>query len=304
MKRYPEAIQAFRQALKIDPCIFDAYFLLAKIYEEQDNIAEAEKIYQEAARQRPLDYAVQNNLGIFYYRQGRQEDALEPLESVVKLNPNYFAAALNLGALYFSLNRRDDAKRMFKHSLSIETNFAALSNLGTLYFYEGLYDLAIDMFVKALKLDDRNFFIWGYLAESCHWNDPQENERSREYYKKAKTLAKEALLKKPGNNEILSELAFYYMRLNDHGEALAILDKLVAFKDLNQKIMSTIANCYEQMNDREKALKWIKAALGKGFPLAEINNNPGLSELRTAPRFREILKELNNKSIEGKSFKK
>lgn len=301
-EKYREALYAFRQALQIDPHNYEAYFLSAKIHEKKRDLEEVENIYQEAIRQRPSDYAVQNNLGLFYYHQGRYKEALEPLERVVKLNPNYFAAVINLGAVYFALNRRDEAKRMFTHSLSIKTNYVALANLGTLYFYEGLYDLAIAMFEDALDLYDRHFLIWGYLAESCYWDDPENTVRFQEHFKKAKELAKKENFKNPGNPEVLAELAFYHVRLDEYTKAVSILDEMTAPGKLSARVMSTMANGYEQMGDREKALKWIESSLERGLTMAEINNYPGLSELRSDPSFREILKKVKEKDKEGESL--
>jgi tetratricopeptide (TPR) repeat protein len=50
LQRYPEAIQAFSQAVRLDPTQPDAHFRLGRLYQTTGNTAEAKKEFAEARR--------------------------------------------------------------------------------------------------------------------------------------------------------------------------------------------------------------------------------------------------------------
>ncbi len=297
-RQYTEAVQALYRALAINSIDAEAYYWLAQNYLAQENYKEAEEIYRKAVRLRPKDSSVLNNLGAFYIRQNSHGKALEVFQEMVKQNPDYIKGLINLGSLYFYLERRDEAREMFERSLSIKPTYEAYSNLGTLYFHQGLFDLAIERFNKALALRDRDFRIWGYLAESYYWAAGKK-DKVRTSYQRAAELAEKGLNENPNDPDILSDLAFYYERLGNRARSLELLDKLVKSNILNPVVMLTIANTYEQMGRRDTALQWIDTALAKGLSLAEVENNPGLSKLRADSRYQELLQKRKDKNGES-----
>jgi serine/threonine-protein kinase len=288
VKQYDESLHAFQKALEIDPIHAEALRETARVYKALRNFDETKKAYQKAVRLRPTDSTVHNTLGVFYCQQSRWEDALKEFQEVVKLTPDFVKGLNNLGALYFYLKRRKDARQVFEHSLSIKPTYEAYSNLGTLYFHEGFYTHAIGMFKKALEKSDDDYLIRGFLAESYYWT-PKQRDKSQPNYQRAAKMAEKALEKNPNDPEILSRLASYYGRMEVRSKTLSMLERVTAIKNLTPEVMFLIANTYEQIGEREKALQWIKSALDKDFSLAEIENNPGLSELRADSRFQEIL---------------
>ncbi len=297
-KQYNESIQTFQKALGIDPIHAEALRETARVYRAMGNLKEAEKAYRKAVRLRPKDSTVHNTLGVFYYRQSRWEEALKEFQEVVNLTPNFVKGLNNLGALYFYLKRREEARQVFEHSLSIKPTYVAYSNLGTLYFYEGLYTLAIRMFKRALEEKANDYHIWGYLADSYYWTHG-DRDKAQSNYQRAAEMAEKELEKNSDDPEILSRLASYYGRMGNRSKTLSLLERVQAIKSFIPEVMFRIADTFEQIEERGSALQWIKSALDKGFSLAEIENNPGLSDLRSDRRFREFLQ--NRKKRESKT---
>ena len=295
MNRFPEALRAFFQALKIDTVNGETLREIARVYEVQKNLEKAENAYIEATKKRPADFAAFNNLGFFYYQNSRWEDAVKAYEKSVKMNPDYFRGLFNLGGLYFYLKRWKDARDMLERSLLIKKTYRAYSNLGTLYYYQGLYELAVDRFKKALELSKEDFRIWGYLAES--YFQIGEKEKTLSNFSTAVKMAEQKLEIKPGDADILSFLASYYARMADFPHALAILKKLTAHSIQDPKIMFRIACTFEQIGKREPAVEWLKYALDKGFSLAEIESNPELGGLRSDKRCRNFLKTIKTRGV-------
>lgn len=288
MGKNDESIRIFRDALKIEPCNVEAFRSVARVHEAQGKFDEAEKIYQEIARLRPNDFNVQNYLGAFYYRQSRWQDALAAFQETVRLNPHYVGGLSNLGSLYFSLRRWRDAQHIFERLLLVIPTYETYSNLGTIYFYEGLYRDAAEMYKKALEEKDIDYQVWGNLAESFYWT-PGERDQARPYYRRAISLAEKELQGKPDDPVVISFLASYHGRLGDRSRTLSLLERLEKLKNLTPGVLFLMADAYEQVKKRDHALRWIQAALDRGYSLAEIEHNPALFNLRSDQRFREFL---------------
>lgn len=293
-KEYDKSELAFQTALKIDPVDAEALYWLARVYQDQKKSGEAEETLIRATHLRPSDYSVHNNLGVFYYNRHRHEKAVKPLRRAVTLAPDYVIGLINLGSIFYFLKRWDEARPLFEHSLSIEPTYEAYSNLGTLYFYQGLYDLSTDMFKKALEIEDSDYKIWGHLGESYYWTPGRD--QAKPCYNRAVKLAEAEIMNDPDSTEILSLLAFYYNRLGKRSESEALLKTVLAAEKINADVSLTICSIYELMGEREQALVWIKSALMKGASMAQIEHNPVLGDLRSDPRFQDILNEIDKKN--------
>jgi len=291
---YEEAIENFQKALQLDPVNSSAYREMAKTYEAMGKLKQAETTYKKAIQFRPNDWATYNNMGVFYYCRGQYQEALRQFERVVALTPDNSRGFNNLGGIYFILNLREKAKQMFKKSLEIVPNYRAYSNLGTLYFYESHYDKAARMCKKALELSDHDYRVWGALAESYYWTS--EKLRAYPIYQKAITLAEKQLEINPHDLLLLADLANYFTMIGKHSKPLSILKQIENLKVQNLEVMFIVADTYEKLGKRKIALKWIKKAIKKGFPMTKINDYPGLKQLRTDVQFQQILKG-NNKQI-------
>ena len=117
---YKEAIEAYKQALKLKPDYVDAYL----------------------------------KLGLDYYRLGRYSDAVGAYKNALKINPKDHAAYAKLAATYILLGEYPLAIRMFKESLKTdprnpETHF----NLGVACIISGDKDGAINEYTILRDLD-------------------------------------------------------------------------------------------------------------------------------------------------------
>jgi tetratricopeptide (TPR) repeat protein len=293
--RYDEAIQQFQRALAADPVSAAAYRGLAKSYESMGRLKEAESTYQKAIELKPDYWAGYNDLGAFYYREGRYEDAATQFRQVLDLTPDNYRGYRNLGGIYFLLERRTDAIKMFERSNAVEPNYSAYSNLATLYYYEGRYSDAARMYEKALGFNDRDYLVWGNLA-SAYYYSPSERGKAKSTYERAAELAEKNRAVNPRDPDLLSDLASYYSMTGDSTNALSLLQVAVDLKPDDLKVFFRIGATYEELGKREQALQWIEKALERGYSQAEIENAPGLKELRADPRFGLLLQRIGDKN--------
>jgi tetratricopeptide (TPR) repeat protein len=97
-RRFPEAIEHYRAALRLDPGRALVHTKLAEVLDHEGRIDEAILEYEEALRLDPLQPAAQNNLGACLAARGRLEEAIARYREALRQRPDYADAARNLAA--------------------------------------------------------------------------------------------------------------------------------------------------------------------------------------------------------------
>ncbi len=112
------AAARLRAAIQADPDLFDAHFLLAKIYARKSDPASAAREYQEAIRINPESADAYFNLGFIHFSQRRYPEALRQYEKVIELRPPYLADVFyNLSACYEQMKRKPEAIEALRRGL-------------------------------------------------------------------------------------------------------------------------------------------------------------------------------------------
>ena len=103
---------------------------------------DAIQAYKEAIRLNPDDVDAHNNLGDVYRRQGNLDLAIELIQNAIKLNPKNSEAHLNFGNVYIDQKKPEEAIQAYRQIFLIKASddesikirqaaFAALKQLGT-----------------------------------------------------------------------------------------------------------------------------------------------------------------------------
>jgi tetratricopeptide (TPR) repeat protein len=155
---------------------------------------EAIEAFKEAVRLRPNFAKAYNNLGSAYNSIGKYDEAIAALKQAIRLNPNIGLAYNNLGFAYMKKGKRDESVRLFKKAILLNPNLPdSYQNLGGAYIAIGKYDQAIAVLSKALRLNPdltlaHQFIGFAYVRKG-------DLERAFIEYrwlkKRAPTLAKE-----------------------------------------------------------------------------------------------------------------
>jgi tetratricopeptide (TPR) repeat protein len=94
--RHDKAIAAYRQALKLDPLLVEAYTGLGMALAAQGRHDEAIREFEAAVVLAPYLVHLHNNLGYAYMLSGRTTDAINALEQARRLDPSHEKARDNL----------------------------------------------------------------------------------------------------------------------------------------------------------------------------------------------------------------
>jgi len=152
--RYSEAVESFKQAIRINPDYAEAHYNLGVAYYKLGRYSEAVEAYKQAIRINP-DYAEAHyNLGVAYGVLGRHSEAVEAFKQAIRINPDYAEAHCNLGVSYGKLGRYSEAVEAYKQAIRINPDYAeAHNNLGATYCELVRYSEAVEPFKQAIRIN-------------------------------------------------------------------------------------------------------------------------------------------------------
>jgi serine/threonine-protein kinase len=285
---YDLAAQEFQRALALDPRNPDAHQRLASTLENQGRFDEAEASIKKALALRSDYWEGYSQLGLFYYRRGKFSEAADQFRKVIELTPDNASAYINLGVMLDSLKDQAGARQAYERSIAIAPSYAAYSDLAVLLYRQAEYGRAAEMYERALKMNDRDYRVWGGLASS--YSAAGLPERSRPALQRAVSLAEDEITRRPNDATTVSYLASYYAALGNRDKAVSRIGTALVLAPGDQRVLYHAALTYETLGDRATALKWLKAALQKGYPPESVQKDPDLKKLREDRAFPSLMR--------------
>jgi tetratricopeptide (TPR) repeat protein len=151
--RLPEAIQAYEEALRLQPDNAEAHNSVGIILVQQGKVPEATAQYEQALRVEPHNARAHNNLGVALAESGKLQEAIRHFEQALRTNPDYAEAHNNLGTVLARGGRMTEAMQHWEQALRINPNYArAHYNLGAALEQAGRVSGAIAHYEQALRL--------------------------------------------------------------------------------------------------------------------------------------------------------
>jgi tetratricopeptide (TPR) repeat protein len=155
LKQYKESVDAYRQAIKLDPYnAADAHYALGLVYRDWGKADEEIQSYKQAIRLRP-DYVVAyERLGARYLRSKKYNEAVEIFRQLAALKPGDANAPNNMGEAFLELNKLPDALESFRQSIRLKPDFGkAYYNLGKCLIAMGQRDAALEQYNILTNID-------------------------------------------------------------------------------------------------------------------------------------------------------
>jgi len=292
------ALAPLKRAVELAPESAATYFKLGRTFERLGRPADAERAYQRATNLRPGYWPGPNRLATLYYSEGRYDAAANAWRQATQCAPLCSQGYNNLGAVYSRLDLQDEAQAMFEKSIEVEPddNYLAYSNLGSLYDQAARFTDAVQMFEKALTINDSDYLVWANLGYALSFG--AEPERAREPLERAVELAEQRRALAPGDVELLSRLAGYYVMLEDHDTGRTLLEQTIALSPADPVILAKIGETYEDLGDRDQALVWIGRALEAGTLPHYFEQRPMFRDLVADERYRQIVEQVQASGME------
>ena len=155
-KKWPEAIDAYKLAIRLDANYAPAYGGLGDAYFNSGNSEQALAAYKEQARLAPNDANAQFDLGYFYNAMGRHGEAFAPLVKATSLDPNFAEAFYGIGYAYLRGADFEKSISFLKSAVRIKPDYGeAYYGLGQAYARLGKVDLANEQLKKLNTVDPK-----------------------------------------------------------------------------------------------------------------------------------------------------
>jgi serine/threonine-protein kinase len=233
------AVTELRPSLATDPLRFEALRGLAKVYDSNGRVGEAEEIHERAIGLRPNDWVSLADLGIFHASHQEYAEAEKDFRAVPALLPDSPAQHRNPGGVYICMGCRGDAERELLKSLALGPTPIAYSNLGAFYIYEGRFRDAIGVLQSAVQLTPTEYcgdhILWGNLADAYRYT-PDRAPKSIVPYQRAIREAEQLLASAPNDPNRLNSFAVYWAKLGDRNQALDNTRRAMSFAHGNRDV--------------------------------------------------------------------
>lgn len=266
-EKYDEAMDAYLQALKYNPSNGMATLNLASIYSIRGEMVNAIRWARKALQINPKDKWTQEGLAKMYATVGMHDDAIELLTDCIQLHPDFGAAHQLLFSIYLQLGNLEKAKQYAREcgehapEANCETRLSVILELtkGNLRQARKLLE---DAKVPELFNTQKDYETdWDALLAYAY------------------TLRK---LRAPNAYQYINSLRARLARLNlkkDNSEFY---------------IMNCLIDAVE--GKTESALNYLQqAAAYNWIDYSSAQANPFFSDLRTNPRFFEILQSVQTR---------
>ncbi|MBI4680155.1 MAG: tetratricopeptide repeat protein [Nitrospirae bacterium] len=231
LKMHKEAIEAYKQAIRIKPDYAEAHFGLGRAYGKSEMNREAKEAFIQAIRSYPDYFDAHYMLGVTNASLGMYKEAIESYKQAIRIKPDFVKAHYLLGLSYRDLGMNKEAVEAFKQAIRIKPDYAeAHSGLGGAYGDLGMNKEAVEVYKQALRI--KPDYAEAHYSLGLTYG-------ILKMYKEAMEAFKQVIRIKPDYAEAHSGLGFTYLFLGDRGSAL---EEYKILKDLDPEQANELFN--------------------------------------------------------------
>jgi tetratricopeptide (TPR) repeat protein len=208
------------------------------------------------------------------------EGAEREFKRALDLNPNIDLTRVHYAGFLSLQKRFEDAIRVIEQARADDpASQRALVQEGEIYLLMRQYDRAIEIFRKALELNNG-------LARAQRLLSIALSQQGRHQ----EAIAQTSQFQTP---VMISVKAYIYARAGQQGEALKLLRELKTRAAIEIVPSVSFARIYVGLGAREKALVWLrKAYLERSDHLVSVGAYLEFEPLHSDPRFEELLRDI------------
>tara|TARA_B100001057_G_scaffold94168_1_gene90598 strand:+ start:106910 stop:109204 length:2295 start_codon:yes stop_codon:yes gene_type:complete len=226
------AIISFKQAIKLKPDFYQAYYNMGISLKDSDRHQEAIDANKKAIKLKPDYLAAYANMGVSLHATEKFDEAILSYEKSIELSPNFYHVHENLADTLMVLRRYEDAVVCYVKAIKLQPDNALASfKLGEALGRLKKYDAAIGSFMKGLNIDKDNTGAkidlgYMYVEKFC--------------YPEATKIFEEVIKLEPHNLNAHKACGETYFRAMQYDKALVILESAINIKKDDPIILETL----------------------------------------------------------------
>ena len=225
---FPEAISAYKQAIKLQPDFVEAYAYLAQVLRNTGEFDPAFFCYKKALNLRPTWTELYFQWGQAYYWSGDIPKAIRCYQKTLEQNPNHVNSYFTLAMAYGQLGDTKRAIALYQRVIHLQPDFAnAYNNLGCLLFGINDYDGALEAWEKSLIYNDNE------IEKSLIYNNIGQVFNAQGRIKEAIKSYHQALNIKDDFPLAYTNLGKILQQQNQHKNAVSYFEKVIELEPEN-----------------------------------------------------------------------
>lgn len=299
-KRTPDgllkSIGFYQQAIATDPNYALAYAGLASTISTQVMVSDAApkecfpKAKEAALKALQIDDSLADAHAILLYVKNHYDwdwpGVEREFKRTMQLNPNHGEAHAWYGGYLAKMGRYTEGLAENKRAQELDPLSLYLNTLlGTGYLRARQYDQAIEQYRKTLEMDPHYYPARIRLAEAY---------KQKRMYQQALDELNQADEVSGHYSESLSLIGYIYAITGRHEEAQKMINKLKERSTHRYVSPYHIAVIHSGLGEKDVAFEWLqKAYVDRSMLLTFINVSPIFDNLRSDPRFADLLQRLN-----------
>ncbi|MGB3501915.1 MAG: tetratricopeptide repeat protein [Mesorhizobium sp.] len=230
---------------------------LGSVAEQQQNLEEAIKFYNEVPAASPMRRVAELQLGLNLAELKRTDEAVQHLKTLLEREPDDMRSYLALGGVYAGVERFADAAGVYDRAVARlkkpeRADWPVFYQRGIAYERLKQWPKAEPNFRKALELFPDQPQVLNYLGYS--WIDMNMNlEEGLDMIKRAVEL-------RPSDGFIIDSLGWGYYRLGRFEEAVTELERAVSLQPADPVLNDHLGDAYWRVGRKlEATFQWAHA---------------------------------------------
>ena len=300
-KNIKQATELYNRAIEIDPHHIPANNNLGVIFKSQGKNQKAINCYEKIIEIDPNNIDALNNLAITFKSQGESQKAINCYEKIIEIDPEYIKAYNYLGNIFQELKEHRKAITFYEKAVKINPNYVvAYNNLGVIFEILGEYDIAKEKFNRSIEIDPNYSLAHNNLGLIFY--KLKDYQKTISSYEKAIEINPDYIEAHCNLGNVYRVLGKNQKAQNCYEKAIAINPNYAAAQDSlavilkKTKLLSEIQKV-KKSNDINK-ISFIKKIQKKIFGSdLRLNTNPFISYREVEEELINCLYKLNNKSF-------
>jgi tetratricopeptide (TPR) repeat protein len=283
---YDKAESDLQRALDLEPLNGDVWRRLGRVYQENNQSAEALAAYRKAIEAQPDYFKNYQDLCSLYVEQANYSEAIQQCGKVAQLAPDLSDAHFALAIPYCLSERNTECEAELRLALKLDpASTKALESLGAALSYQSRFGEAISLFSRAVKAGPATVSLYLNLGTTLQLNG--RTPEALQAYRHGVALAENELQINPRDAFSRSALALLCAWLGQRGRARSEAAQALRLASGSAEIATMLIRVYEVLGDRQRAFELTQDLPDSAIRL--INRSPDLAALRGDSRFQQLI---------------
>ena len=276
-----EAQILYDKILKIDPTNVIALNNLGVIYQEFKEYPKSVESYEKAIKFDPTHAQSLNNLGFLYQKLGKLRKAQSCLEKAIEIDPNSIDANNNLGVLYQKSGEYQKAQSYFEKVIEINPDFQqAIYNLGVIHGELDEHQKAQGYFEKVIEINPK--YLDAYNNLGVLYQKLGELRKAQNYLEKAIEID-------PNYINAHYNLGVLFNDIGEYTKAIFMYEKLIKINPIHNSTLNNLGGIYKLLHKDQKAKFFFEEVIKLNPNHINAHSNLSALYIRTLDNFEKSM---------------